>query len=103
MEAVPMRVPQYASRSVAAVALFALLAGCSGDSTAPDAPFDPAGTSADVAAIDESFDAPALEAYAAAGPEMSLVVGGSIGFAISATPSAALVRGGKSGALRYAA
>ncbi|HYC32616.1 MAG TPA: hypothetical protein VEB59_10050 [Gemmatimonadales bacterium] len=98
-----MRVLHYASRSVATVALLALAAGCSGDSTAPDAPFDPAGTSSDVAAIDESFDAPALEAYAAASDQMSAVVGGSISAAIKASPSAALVRTGKAGALRYAA
>jgi hypothetical protein len=103
MEAVPMRVLHYASRSVATVALLALAAGCGHDSTAPDAPFDPSGTSADVSAIDESFNAPALDAYASASTQMGGVVGGSIGAAIRATPTAALVRNGKAGALRYAA
>ena len=46
-----MRVPHYAMRSLAALALIGLMAGCGGnDSTAPDAPFDPAGTSSDIGA-----------------------------------------------------
>jgi len=98
-----MRVLHYASRSVAAAALLAFAAGCSGDSTAPDAPFDASGTSADVAAIDESFDAPALEAYSAASAEISLVVGGAISAAVRAAPTAAIANTGTAGALRYAA
>jgi hypothetical protein len=102
MEAAPMRVLQSASRSVTLVAL-ALALGCSNDSTAPDAPFDPTGTSADLAAIDESFDAPAMDAYAAASAQISAVVGGSAALAVRAVPSAAIASGGKTGALRYAA
>lgn len=98
-----MRVLHYATRSVATVALLALAAGCSGDSTAPDAPFDPAGTSSDLSAIDQSFDSPALEAYAAASTQISAVVGGSAAAAVAAAPSAVIVKDGKSGALRYAA
>ena len=98
-----MRVLHYASRTVATVALLALAAGCSSDSTAPDAPYDSSGTSADLAAIDESFEAPALEAYAAASAQISAVVGGSAGAAVLAAPSAAIARDGKAGALRYAA
>ena len=60
-----MRVPQYAKRSLAALAL-AALAGCSGDSTAPDAPFDPDGTSADVGAVQAAFDSPVTASYSAA-------------------------------------
>ena len=96
-----MRVLQSASRSVAAVVLFAL-AGCSGDSTAPDAPFDPAGTSSDIAAIEQSFDAPAMEAYAAASVQISAAVGGSAAAAVRAVPTAAIGSAGKGGALRYA-
>jgi len=98
-----MRVLHYASRSVATAALIALAAGCSGDSTAPDAPFSASGTSDDVAAIEESFTAPALDAYASAGSQISLLVGGSIAAAVKAAPSAAVTRTGKAGALRYAA
>lgn len=98
-----MPVLQSAIRSVATVALVALAAGCSGDSTAPDAPFDPAGTSADIAAINESFDAPAMEAFAAASGEISLTIGGSAALAVQAVPSGAIASGGKAGALRYAA
>lgn len=97
-----MRVLHYASRSVVAVALMALAAGCSKDSTAPDAPFNPAGTSSDLAAVSESFDSPALEAYGSASGEISAVVGGSAGAAVRAAPTAALLAGGKAGALRYA-
>ncbi len=98
-----MGVLQYASRSVATVALVALAAGCNGDSTAPDAPFDAAGTSSDVQAVNQSFDAPALEAYAAASAEIEAVVGGAAALAVSAAPSAALTSDGKAGARRYAA
>jgi hypothetical protein len=103
MEAAQMRVLQSASRSVAALVLLALAAGCSGDSIAPDAPFDPAGTSADVAAIDQSFDAPAMAAYASASAQISAVVGGAAAAAVRAAPSAAIAADGKAGALRYAA
>lgn len=97
-----MRVLQYASRAVAAVALLVLAGGCSGDSTAPDAPFDPAGTSSDVAAIGESFEAPALESYAVASTQIGSILGGSFATAVRAIPTAA-VAGDKAGALRYAA
>lgn len=95
-----MRVLHYASRAVAAVALL-VLAGACGDSTAPDAPFDPAGTNADVAAIGESFESPALESYAAAAPYIGFAVGGALSPAVQAMPSAALATG-KAGALRHA-
>ena len=98
-----MRVLHSASRSAAAAALIALAAGCGNDSTAPDAPFDPSGTSADVAAIEQSFNAPAMEAYAAASLQISATVGGAAAVAVKAAPSAAIARGGKAGALRYAA
>ncbi len=95
-----MRVLHYASRAVAAVALLVLAGGC-GDSTAPDAPFDPAGTSADVAAIGESFESPALESYASAATQIGSALGGSFATAVRAMPTAAVAD--KAGALRYAA
>jgi hypothetical protein len=103
MEAAQMRVLQSASRSVAALVLLALAAGCSNDSNAPNAPFDPAGTSADVAAIDQSFEAPAMEAYASASGQISALVGGAAAAAVRAVPSAAIASDGQTGALRYAA
>jgi hypothetical protein len=98
-----MRVPHYAKRSLAVLALAAVMAGCGGgDSTGPnDAPFDAAGTSSDVEAVGNSFDSPALEAYASASTYMSAVVGGSAAVAMRAAPSASLVQGGKAGAIRY--
>ena len=98
-----MRVLQSASRSVAALALLALAAGCGGgESNAPDAPFDPQGTSADVAAINQSFDAPAMAAYASASTQISAAIGGAAAAAVRAVPSAALASSGKTGALRHA-
>lgn len=98
-----MRVLQYAKRSVTALVI-AALAGCGGDSTAPDAPFDPAGTSSDVNAMGSSFESPAMESYAYAVADISLLLGSSTAAAaLKAAPSADLVRGGKAGAARYAA
>jgi hypothetical protein len=97
-----MRVLHYASRSVALAGLLALAAGCGSDSTGPDAPFDAAGTSADIAAISESFDSPALAAYSSASASISAVVGGEAAAAIRAVPTGALLTGGKASALSYA-
>ncbi len=97
-----MRVLHYASRSVATLGLLAFAAGCGGDSTAPDAPFNASGTSSDIAAIGESFDSPALESYSSASTSISAVVGGQAAAAVLAAPTAALLSGGKASALRYA-
>ena len=98
-----MGVLQSANRAVAAAALLAFAAGCSKDSTAPNAPFDASGTSADVSAIDESFDSPAAAAFATASVQISNVVEGVAGAAIRSIPSAAVARDGKAGAFRYSA
>jgi hypothetical protein len=97
-----MGVLHHASRSISTVALLALAAGCSGDSTAPDAPFSPGGTSADIAAVNESFDSPAVESYASASVHIGAVVGGSAAAAVRAAPSGAFLRGDRASALRYA-
>src|SRR5262245_34627810 len=97
-----MRVLHYASRSVALLGLLAFAAGCGSDSTGPDAPFDAAGTSADIAAIGESFDSPALAAYSSASGSIGAVVGGEAAAAVRAVPTKALLSGGKASALRYA-
>ena len=99
-----MRVPHYAKRSLAALALTALVAGCGGDSTAPDAPFDPAGTSSDIDAMQASFDSPAMAGYVAASGAISGTLGTSAAAAaVRAVPTKALIAGGKPAAGHYAA
>jgi hypothetical protein len=98
-----MRVLHSAKASFAVLALTALVVGCGGDSTAPDAPFDPAGTSSDIAAIDASFESPAAEGFAAASGSISTVLGESpAAFAVKAMPTKALIAGGRKGASHYA-
>ena len=54
-----MRVLHSARRVLAAVTLAALATGCSKDSNGPeDSPFDPAGTSSDLSAVDASCSSP---------------------------------------------
>jgi hypothetical protein len=97
-----MRVPQFAKRPLAALALAALLAGCGGDSTAPDSPFDPAGTTADIGAIEASFESQAMAGYLAASEAIGSTLGESpAAMAVRAAPTKALVRG-RPGARRYA-
>ena len=97
-----MRVPHYARRSLAVLAL-TVLAGCGGDSNAPDAPFDPAGTSSDINAIESSFDSPAVSGFVAASSAISAVLGESpAALAVRAVPSKALVTGGKPAVGHYA-
>jgi hypothetical protein len=97
-----MRVLHSATRALALAALAALAVGCSKDSTGPaDSPFDPAGTSSDLSAVNSSFDSPALLSFSAASDEISLTTGGAAALALQARPSAALA-GGKASALRYA-
>ena len=92
-----MRVPHYAKRCFAALALTALVVGCGGDSTAPDAPFDASGTSSDIGALEASFDSPATASFAAASVAISDVLGASpAAAAVKAMPTKALVTGGKS-------
>jgi hypothetical protein len=103
LEASPMRVPHYARQLLAALALTAL-AGCGKDSTAPDAPFDPAGTSSDIGALEASFDSPATAGFAAAADAIGDVLGETpAAAAVKAMPTKALVTGGKPGAGHYAA
>jgi hypothetical protein len=63
MEAELMRVLQFAKRSVVTVALVGVtLAGCGGE-TGPDAPFNPAGTSADLGAMNSTFTSPTFASF----------------------------------------
>jgi hypothetical protein len=97
-----MRVPQYAMRRLAALALIGLMTGCGGDSNAPDAPFDPAGTSSDLGAIDASFESEAMYGFQTALPAIGEVLGETAaGMAVRAAPSKVLAAG-KSGAREYA-
>lgn len=71
-----MRVPHYARRSLAALALVGLMTACGGgDNNAPDAPFDPAGTTSDLAAVEASFDSDAMAGFASAAPWISTTLG----------------------------
>jgi hypothetical protein len=98
-----MRVPHYAMRSLAVVALIGLMTGCGGnDSTAPDAPFDPAGTSSDIGAIEASYESDAMYGFQSAMPAISITLGQSAAaVALRAAPSK-IMASGKSGAREYA-
>lgn len=98
-----MRVPHYAMRPFAALALVGLMAGCGGgDSTAPDAPFDPSGTSSDLGALEASFESEAMAGFASAAPAISTTLGESpAAMAVMAAPTR-MIAGGKAGARQYA-
>ena len=98
-----MRVPHYAMRPLAVVALIGLMTGCGGnDSTAPDAPFDPAGTSSDIDAIEASYESDAMYGFQSAMPAISTTLGeSSAAVALRAAPSKIMATG-KSGAREYA-
>ncbi len=99
-----MRVLHYAKHSLAVLTLAALMVGCGGDSTAPNAPFDPAGTSSDLNAMEASFDSPAMSGFSSAAGAIGSVLGESpAAAAVRAAPSKALVTRDRSGARRYAA
>jgi hypothetical protein len=93
MEAEPMGLLQFAKRSVVTLALVSLtLAGCGGEST-PDAPFNPAGTSADLEAMNETFASPAFASFSTFSVMFDAAMGGS---PIIASSAAAIdVRGAK--------
>jgi hypothetical protein len=99
-----MRVPQYAKRTLAALALTALAACGGGDSNAPDNPFDAQGTTADVQALDASFESEAGAGFAAASGAIADVLEFSppAARAVRAMPTKALLAG-KKGAGEYAA
>ena len=98
-----MHLPHYAKRTLAALALCALVVGCGGDSTAPDAPFDPAGTSSDIGAMQASFDSPAMAGYVAASAAIGDALGESAAAAaVRVVPTKALIAGGKPAAGHYA-
>ena len=98
-----MRVLHYAKHSLAVLTLAALMAGCGGDSTAPNAPFDPAGTSSDLSGMEASFDSPAMSGFSSAAGAIGSVLGESpAAAAVRAGPTKALVTRGRPGARHYA-
>jgi hypothetical protein len=101
MEAEPMRVLQFAKRSVVTVAVISLaLAGCGGE-TSPDAPFNPAGTSADLQAMDSTFASPAFASFSTFSLMFDATLGGSP--IISSSVAALDVRGKNVAGIRAAA
>jgi hypothetical protein len=91
MEAEPMRVLQFAKRSVVTVALVSVaLAGCGGES-GPDAPFNPAGTTADLEAMNSTFASPTFASFST----FSLMFDAALGGAPIISASAAALDVGK--------
>jgi hypothetical protein len=100
-EAEPMRVLQFAKRSVVTVALVSLsLAGCGGDSS-PDAPFNPSGTAADIQAMNSTFASPAFASFSTFSLMFDATLGGSP--IISSSVAALDVRGKNVAGIRAAA
>lgn len=97
-----MRVLQFAKRSVVTVALVSgTLAGCSSNSS-PDAPFSPAGTSADLDAVGSTFKSPTFTSFSALSLKFDAAIGGAP--IISASAAAMDIRGtGDAAGLRAAA
>jgi hypothetical protein len=96
-----MRVPHYAMRSLAALALVGLMTGCGKDSNAPDEPFDPAGTTSDLGAVEASFESEAMYGFQGAAPAISGILDETAAaMAVRAAPSKAVA--GKSGVREYA-
>jgi hypothetical protein len=100
-EAELMRVLQFAKRSVVTVALLsAAVIGCSNDPLA-DAPFNPAGTSADLEAMNSSFSSPTFESFSTFSWMFGDALGGSP--IISHSVSALSIRGKSTANVREAA
>jgi hypothetical protein len=97
-----MLVPHYARRSLAAMALAGLMTACGGgDNTAPDAPFDPAGTRSDIGAVGASFESDAMYGFASAAPAINDILGETAAaVAVRAAPTKASATS-KSGMREY--
>jgi hypothetical protein len=101
MEAEPMRVLQFAKRSVVTVALVSMsLVGCGGDSD-PDAPFNPSGTTADLQAMNTTFSSPAFASFSTFSFMFDAALGGAP--IISASTAALDIRGETPQGIRAAA
>jgi hypothetical protein len=100
MEAEPMRVLQFAKRSVLAVGLVSLtLAGCSGSS--PDAPYNPSGTSTDLEAMNSTFASPTFASFSTFSLMFDAALGGSP--IVSTSAMAIDIRGNGGHSVRVAA
>jgi hypothetical protein len=100
MEAEPMRVLQLAKRSVlAAAAVCVALTGC-GDS-GPEVPFNPAGTTADLAAMNATFESSTFASFST----FSLLFDAALGPSplITASQAALDIRAGNKAGMRVAA
>jgi hypothetical protein len=96
-----MRVLQFAKRSVVTVALVSVtLAGCNSNSS-PDAPFSPAGTSADLQAVGSTFSSATFTSFAALSQKFDAAIGGAP--IISASAAAMDIRGSRAAEVRAAA
>src|SRR5688572_12768839 len=94
-----MRFPHFARPFAATAVAASLVLGACSDSSGPDAPFDPQGTSADAAAVEESFNAPAIESFNATAGYIASAMGGSLSAAVAAAPSAGVAQ--RSGAIQF--
>ena len=97
-----MRVLQFAKRSVVTVAFVSVtLAGCTSNSS-PDAPFNPAGTNADLDAVGSSFSSSTFNSFSALSMKFDAAIGGAP--IISASAAAMEIgRRSNSGNMRAAA
>jgi hypothetical protein len=101
MEAEPMRVLQFAKRSVLAVGLVSLtLAGCSGNSSS-DAPYNPNGTSTDLEAMNSTFASPTFASFSTFSLMFDAALGGSP--IVSSSAMAIDIRGNGGHSVRVAA
>jgi hypothetical protein len=100
METMAMRVLQYAKRSVTLLAAVSVVAltGC-GDSS-PDVPFNPAGTTADVEALNAAFGTSTMADFSS----LSLLFDAAYGAPLISSSAAALdIRAGSPAGMRAAA
>jgi hypothetical protein len=88
-------------RPLAALALIGLMTGCGKDSNAPDAPFDPAGTTSDLDAIGASYESEAMYGFASAMPAISATLGETGAAAAVRAAPGKILASGKSGARTY--
>jgi hypothetical protein len=101
MEAEPMRVLQFAKRSVLAVGLVSLtLVGCSGNSSS-DAPYNPSGTSTDLEAMNSTFASPTFASFSTFSLMFDAALGGSP--IVSSSAMAIDIRGNGGHSVRVAA
>jgi hypothetical protein len=92
MEAEPMHVLQFAKRAVLMLAASSIvLSGC-GSESAPTVPFDPVGATADLDAVNTTFDSPAFTSFSALGVLFDAALGGAP--LVSGSAAALDLRGG---------